>query len=537
MLLIHFVRGAFRRWISGCAIILCATSLWAQWSQQQILSLPPGDGAADDRFGNRVAVDGNVAVVGIYRDDIGANADQGSAIIYRYNGSLWVEEARLTASDGLAGDEFGFWVSIKGSVAVIGALWDDIGANVDQGSAYVFRYNGTTWVQEQKLTAADGAAGDIFGNCLSVSGNAIAVGAPYSDPSFTDQGAVYVFRYNGTSWVQEQKLVASDGASGDAFGNSVSIDNGVIVAGANGDNNGAVLDQGSSYVFRFNGSSWVQEQKLTASDGAANDWFGWSVSINANAVIIGSIYDDIGGNTDQGSAYVFRYNGSSWSQEQKVTASDGLAADHFGRSVGLDGPLAIIGADQDDIGLNVDQGSGYVFRYNGSSWLQEQKVTSSDGAANDLFGHPVAISGNVILAGALFHDITSNPDQGSAYVFRYNGSTWIQEQELSLPGDLGSANDNFAIRSQVNGNVAIVGAYHDDIGLNSDQGSAYIYRLTGGTWIREAKLIASDGQAGDQFGYWVSIEGNVAVVGAVWDDIGANTNQGSAYVFRYNGTS
>ncbi|GAJ02326.1 unnamed protein product, partial [marine sediment metagenome] len=177
----------------------------------------------------------------------------------------------------------------------------------------------------------------------------------------------------------ETKLTASDGATNDEFGSSVSIDGDRAIIGAPGDD-----PCGSAYVFQWNGTAWVEEAKLTASDGAAGDQFGCSVSINGDRAVIGAYYDDDKGDRS-GSAYVFKWDGTAWVEEAKLTASDGAATDCFGGFVSISGDRAVIGARfDDDNGLS--SGSAYVYRWDGAAWVEEAKLTASDGAAGDQFG-------------------------------------------------------------------------------------------------------------------------------------------------------
>jgi hypothetical protein len=175
-------------------------------------------------------------------------------------------------------------------------------------------------------------------------------------------------------------------------------------------------------------SPWTQQQKLSATDGAAGDFFGDSVSISGNIAIIGAGYDDIAANVNQGSAYVFVRNGTSWTEQQKLTAADGAAGDFFGDNVSISGTTAIISAGYDDVGSNTNQGSAYVFIQNGTTWSEQQKLTVSDGAAGDLFGSDVSISVDSAIVGASEDDIGANTNQGSAYVFVRNGTAWTEQQ-------------------------------------------------------------------------------------------------------------
>ncbi len=497
------------------------------WTQQQ--RLIAGDGAAGDSFGQSVAISGDTAVVGALSDNVGANVDQGSAYVFVRSGTSWTQQQRLTASDGAAGDSFGQSVAISGDTAVVGAHFDDAGANTDQGSAYVFMRSGTSWTQQQKLTAGDGAALDNFGLSVAISGDTVVVGAYLDDVGVNVyQGSAYVFVRSGTSWTQQQKLAAGDGAANDQFGFSVAISGDTAVVGARFDGVGANPIQGSAYVFVRSGTSWTQQQRLIAGDGATFDSFGSSVALSGNTVVVGASLDDVGANANQGSAYVFVVCGDLIEQ-QKLTDGDGAEADLFGESVAISGDTAVVGARSDDVGANANQGSAFIFVRSGTSWTQQQQLTAGDGAAGDSFGFSVAISGDTTVVGARFDDVGANADQGSAFVFVRSGTSWTQQQRLTASD--GAAFDNFGQSVAISGDTAVVGAVNDDVGANVDQGSAYVFVRSGTSWTQQQKLTASDGAAGDSFGFSVAISGDTAVVGAEVDDVGANVDQGSAYVF------
>src|ERR1022692_2896038 len=265
---------------------------------------------------------------------------------------IWTQEAKLTASDGLAGDAFGVSVSVSGDTAVVGAGFKKIGLNRGQGEAYVFVRSGTTWTQQQTLTALDGVTDAVFGFSVSVSGDTAVVGAPNQDEN-DSPGAAYVFTRSGTTWTQQQKLTASDGSLVNEFGISVSVSGDTAVVGAFQQQPVA-----AAYVFVRSGTTWTQQQKLTASDPVAGDAFGTSVSVSGDTAVVGA-----NRNNSQGAAYVFVRNGTTWTQQQKLTASDGVAGDFFGRSVSVDQGTAVVGAQA----KNSAQGAAYVFRNTGSS--------------------------------------------------------------------------------------------------------------------------------------------------------------------------
>ena len=388
----------------------------AQWDE--LAKLTASDGVADDHFGGWVAIDGDNVVIGVTKDDDNGT-NSGSAYVFHFNGSAWVEQQKLLASDGAAGDTFGRRVAISGNCIMIESPFDqDCGS--ETGAVYAFRFNGSSWVQEQKIVASDCASEDVFGYDIAISGDTAVITTPYDNDYGSKTGSAYVFQFNGSSWVEQQKLLAWDHSSYDHFGRFAAIQGDTIVVGsAYDDDNGH--NSGSVYVFHFNGSSWVQEQKLLASDGASGDHFGWSGGISGDSLVIGANWDDDSG-TDSGSAYVFHFNGSSWAEQQKLLASDGAAGDKFA-SAGLEisgDTIAVTSVYDDDYGEST--GSAYVFQFNGSSWVEEQKLLASDAAAGDHFGS-VAIHGETIVIGAwAWEDDDSGTDSGSAYVFGSDGS-------------------------------------------------------------------------------------------------------------------
>ena len=324
------------------------------WDEQA--KLAASDKAPNDLFGQAVSIDGDTVVIGsFFDDDFGSHS--GSAYVFRRDSAIWSEEAKLLPSDGAEADMFGISVSLSADVTVIGSPFDDdLGA--DSGSAYVFRWDGNAWIQEAKLTAGDGAAGDQFGREVAIRGNVIVVGAPFweAGPPSRDSGAAYVFRWDGSAWSQEAQLIADDAARLDRFGFSVSIDGDTVVSGAYLDGR---KDTGSAYVFRWDGSVWSQEAKLTASDASNGDLFGFSVFIDGEMVVVGAPLGDDGVITT-GAAYLFQRTGTVWSEELKINASDGADQDFFGESVSIDGNFAVVGAPRDDDAGDLS-GSAYVY--------------------------------------------------------------------------------------------------------------------------------------------------------------------------------
>jgi hypothetical protein len=334
--------------------------------------------------------------------------------------------------------------------------------------------------------------------------------------------------------LQTTKLFGADGGSGDVFGFAVAIDGNTAVAGAWANDIGQASNQGAVYVFVRTGTAWSLQQKLTASDGAVSDGFGVSVGISGNTIIVGAWHDTVGMNVNQGSAYVFTRSGNVWTEQQKLTASDGSATDEFGKSVALDGNTAIIGAPQVDIVNHGESGAAYVFVRSGTIWTEQQKLFASDGAHQDLF-YAVAISGDTAIVGASGDDVGVQNDQGSAYVFVRSGTIWTEQQKLTATD--GWQDDKFGNGGwsvAIDGNTAVVGATQDDAFGNMNQGSACVFVRSGTVWTQQAQLFASDGAAFGNFGS-VAIDGDTIVAGAYGANIGLNQAVGSAYVYVRNG--
>lgn len=381
-----------------------------------------------------------------------------------------------------------------------------------------------TPIIEEKITASDGTVNDYFsgmhisgvhGSPLSISsvGSTIAVGVPRDN---SDQGSVYIYKRNEGSWV-ETLLTAEDGISGDGFGFSVSVSsNGNTVAvGAWKDDGGA----GSVYVYKLINSSW-EETKITASV-RTNSSFGLSVSISADehTIIVGAYHDAPGG-----SAYIYKWDGISWI-ETKLTTPVGSTSFGFHVAVSSDGNIVAVGTP-------TGTGTAYVYRWNNSTW-NETKITASDGEAGDYFGRIVSLSadGNTLLTGAYRDTIDGIVGQGSAYIFKYSGSVW---NETKITASDGESTDYFGYSASLssNGNTMIIGAVSDTVEGHTDQGAAYIFSWDGSTW-NEIKLIASDGGATDLFGYsaFISADGHTFAVGSPGAAVDSNNDQGAIYVY------
>ncbi len=381
---------------------------------------------------------------------------------------------RLLASDGEAFDQFGWWIDISQDLAIIGAVQNDVNGVEDAGSAYVFWFNGFEWTQLFTLTASDATTDHYFGYSVAIEGDIAVVGATGDDHAGQDSGSAYVFRFDGANWVEESKLTASDATIGMGFGR-VSISGDTILVTAAWDNHvdpdDPYCSSGSAYIFRYDGSKWIEETKLTASDAKCHTVFGISGDIDGSTVIIGAYVDDEAG-PNAGAAYIFEFNDAEWVELQKLIPSGAQISHLFGTSVAIRDDLMVIGAPGDD-DVATNSGAAYVYRLVGSKWIEKTKLTAFDGSSEDLFGLSVAIDGEIICASAVTHT-NGAPNSGSAYIFFRNEEEW--EMIAKLTADVPTTADYFGHAVAVRGTTAMVSSvWDDDNGTNS--GSVFVFDL------------------------------------------------------------
>jgi len=460
-------------------------------------------------------------------------------------------DAYLKASNTEADDNFGFSVAASGDTVVIGVIDEDSNATgvngnqsnngaVSAGAAYVFVRSGDSWTQQAYLKASNAEANDNFGYSVAVSGDTVAVGAigessnatgvngSQSNNSSVTSGAAYVFVRSGTNWTQQAYVKAGNTGAGDQFGTSVALSGDTLVVGAR-----------------------LEDSNAT--------------SINGNG----------GDNTadNSGAAYVFARNGTNWTQQAYLKASNTGASDQFGNTVSVSGDTVVVGAfgeDSNAIGVNGNgsdnsasgSGAAYVYVRSGTNWNQQAYLKASNTGAGDSFGLSVSVSGNTVVVGA--DDEASqttgvNGDQannsavfsGAAYVFERSGTNWSQQAYLKASNT--EADDHFGDSVSVSGNTIVVGAPFEDSnasGINGNQtnngatlsGAAYVFVRSGTNWIQGDYLKASNGESGDTFGDAVAVSGGTIVIAATGESsnaTGVNGDQnnnnalisGAAYVY------
>lgn len=361
-------------------------------------------------------------------------------------GSVPVQRAVLTSAGAAAGEYLGNSVAISGGTIVAGAF----GTDSDRGSALVFRRAGPAWEQEKLFYYWTSQSGDRLGWSVAASGDTVLLGIRGEDGS---RGAARILARDGSSWDDGTRLVAPDPRADALFGYAVALqgDTAVVTAMWESQRRGAV------YVFERAGGTWTLQAELAPADLAVDDWFGASVALSDDTLLVGAMGKD----GFRGAAYVFTRNGAVWTEQAKLEASDGATSDNFGYAVAFQGETAVVGANTKD----ALKGAAYVFRRSGADWLQEAKLTAPDAADDDEFGCSVAVSGDTALVGAFGHDAR----RGQVYRFVRSGADWAQKDAFGASDP--SPNDSFGVSMALAGDTLVVGAY----GKNSYRGAAYVF--------------------------------------------------------------
>lgn len=363
-----------------------------------------------------------------------------------------------------------------------------------------------------------------LGWSVSLKNNVGLISAPHEDTKFgKNAGAVYVYSSNNE---YKERLLPSSGQPFENFGYSISHDGTTAIIGAVGNTNNGPFS-GCAYIFRNNGSNFEYKQQITAADGNPMDMFGCSVSINNDLAVIGA-QQAKGNNYKSGAAYIYRFDGSSWILEAKLSASDGLENDHFGHSVTLseDG-VVVIGAYSSD-GNASKSGSVYIFEKNSSKWEQAAKLTASDGKPRDLFGYSVSINKNLVLVGA-YQNVISKVNHGAAYLYSKTNDEW--KQVTKLTPDNGKTHDYFGISVALDDSIALVGASRTDVDDLVDVGSVYVFKKQNDEWSKFNILKPEDGKSNDHFGLSVEFDKELTLVGSRLSD-NDGEDAGSAYLIN-----
>ena len=398
-----------------------------------------------------------------------------------------LDEIRLTAGDPWDHDHFGRSVAIDGDFLVVGAPGvNHPGVGEDTGAVYVFQHKMGDWVEVAKLFASDPQPASGFGFAVAISGDRLAVGAPYtrSDLGANAAGAVYLFERQGDGWVEEARITARDGGVFHLFGYSVDLDGDTLVVGARGawaetpgDNNGA------AYVFYRQGNQWLEQVKLTSKDSRSNDFFGHAVAVRGDVIAVGAYgHDDPQIGLNSGVVYVYHRDGDSWVQQGRLLAGDASPYAQFGSS------LALAGSES------------------GTEWLLVG--ANQEGGSED----------TAIQWGGFF---------GAAYVFEQKGGVWVQtaKWKLAEQPDDGLVGESVAIGSDARGNfIGAVGSRYRGVylfGLQETDGDT-------------KPILEPTEWTGPGFGQAIAFSGSTLVVSSHWADVGQRTNAGTVFIYDLN---
>jgi hypothetical protein len=384
------------------------TTPFLEWIDPRIKYTSP-DTANGMYFGNSVSMSGDYVIVG----EPGYNSNTGRVYFLRRDGNAW-SIAGGPFAGAIAGERLGHAVSITGNYAIAGAPNYNPGGQANQGEVYFFARNGTTWIADPNTpTATQGDAGDRFGYSVAIDGTYAIIGAKDAAGGSTSDGAAYAYEKSTTWNVITPYLRAQTATNVDDFGASIAISGTVAIVGAPLDDPGGNTDAGSAFVYtRSSGGTWgtssgYEAKKLTANTTIANSNFGKSVSLSSKSCLIGAPY---GG----GAIYFFSGSGSNWSETVMLTPSEAKSADYFGYSVAIFNDCAIAGAYMDDInGTMSGAGAAYFYEYRMGSWQKVgskigPKVLAFDRAANDYFGYSVALNESYAIVAANGVQVSTN---------------------------------------------------------------------------------------------------------------------------------
>ena len=440
------------------------------WSEIQEISHPtPGN---TDYFGQGIAIDYPNILIGAHRDDTQHGVNAGSAHLFKDNGG-W-EFSQSFFQDITTLDNSGTSVSVDGDSLVVGSSDDDTASGVNSGSAYFFHRTDEAWTLANKVTSFLSNSNQHFGTAVSLSGNTAAISAPKATASGnTEAGMVHVFNRSGSNWSEHSTLIASDSAPLDQFGNALALDGDSLLIGAYFADATNRVDAGAAYVFSRSGNSWSFQQKLESNGPVASSRFGSSVDIHGETAVVSAPLSADG----NGRAFVFTRSGTTWTPQQTLMADDGLPADFFGYTVTLDDNTIVVGAPLVDTLAGIDAGSAYVFTRSTSTWTQQQKIQQNNGVAGERLGSALDLQEGTLLIGAPYFDrISDGLDQvGRVFAYTGSGNSWVQETEITAPGGNDFAQFGFAI--SLSGNNAAIAGVGFDLPQANQSGQVHMYRI------------------------------------------------------------
>lgn len=535
----------------------------AGFARQQVLTPEPGAGEVS--FGHALAFNGTQLLIGA------PQAGGGAVYGANWNGSQFSAPSRL-AIGAASSTELGFAIAMLDNVAVVGA------PGSDNGRALLLSFDGSAWNLATTVAAQDGTPGMRFGSAVAVNPTRLAIGA---FAALGGDGAVYAYSRAGTALGTPTRIDVANGGTADRFGIAIGFVGDELIAGSDQASVGNNRGQGNARVYAPVGASWQAVRSIDTGDGAMYDRYGTSVSVHGDIAVVGAYLEDTAAGADAGNVHWFRRVGSGWRYGGAIPAPDEISEERYGIAVALDAERLIVGAYWDVIGNNLDQGSAYVFRRQGNSFVFESKLTAALGDEGHLFGFAVDIDGDTALVGAR----GAFGNSGRAHLFHRSGGVWTEGATLAAPvaqsgaafgasvallgehvvvgapaatpGDVDfsgaayqysrsgafvrtltapapSANSAFGFAVDTDGERIVAGAFQDGA-PPIVTGAAFVYSAT--TGALESTLTAVGARPGDALGIAVAIDGDLIALGATGVDIAGNQNAGAVYLFRRAGSS
>ncbi len=477
-----------------------------------------------DNLGQALAGENNRIVAGIPGDYITSAGSTGSVNVYDWTGSAW-QETQLLGNNFANAGSFGSAVDISGNRIVVGDRTEDVNSS-NSGAAYLFEWDGVEWNIEDKFYAATASFNEFFGDAVCVDGDRIAIGVPFDNDNGSDSGSVYIYDWDGTSWIKTI-LYPSDPSSGDNFGTSIDLEGDRILVGSRNDDD-AAPSSGSAYLFEWNGTSWL-ETKLLPSDGILAGWFGTTVALQNDRLVI-SANAPRNTSNDISAVYIYDWDGSNWI-ETKLIASDYEDGDNFGTAIDIQNDRIVIGSARDNDN-GIESGSAYIYDWDGTNW-NESKLLPTDGQAGDQYGYSARFfDGNKLLVGAWYDD-DSNEKGGSFYLYNYENNSYNETDKFAEP--LGALEKQFGQSFDFEGDDLLIGA-PTDLRNGLKTGSANIYNRVGNNWLLDIQLFGSDSEEYDNFGSQVARDGDRIVISAC-NESSIAQGSGALYVYDWNGTN
>ena len=369
--------------------------------------------------------------------------------------------------------DFGYSVDVHGDVAIVGAFRDDDGILLETGAAFVYRYDGTQWLEEQKLEAAERGILNWYGWAVALEDNLALVSTRNGDAFATNGGEVTVYRHSSGMWQEESTLTPSDQIVSD-FGFALDIDDDVIAVGSPGHPGlAANTTEGAAYVYRYDGANWNEEDILFGSDLSNQSQFGSAIAIDGDRMLVGAFNADDSTSNQAGKLFVFDYDGTAWNETAVLQSNRSNNIANLGVSVALEGEWAIGGA-QLDSGLAGGAGAVFVYRHDGQNWNFHSKLTASDGEGFYLFGISTALEGETLLVGAENWAEPGGDTTGKVYLFTYDAlsDTWIETADF-VPNEA-DRGGQFGHQVAMHEGTMLIGA-PEYSGVQPNMGTAFIY--------------------------------------------------------------